>query len=335
LNPFKKNNEIVPEASINSVYINDVLASDLFRPSILIEEIRKNADILEIKPSTDDAKMLLDFNGRLNSENEKIFNKANEIAIYFGDKLASVILTLKKPTDVSVKNRLNWTSMHWDYWKTIKKIVFVGGLTSPILMNIFLERINFVLNNNGITDLKVSFIEGSSDFGTKGLTNLFNEGEYLLFDFGQTNIKRRFSIKVNNESVMDTVLPTLKSKFLFYKEKSKEEIRDLAYRLDMYFIDVILETVHDVNFKGDNMIVGIANYISNGRIYSARGGYGKLAYVDDNYQSYLSNVISNKLGRKIKILLYHDTSSMALNFKNNKNCAVISLGTAFGIGFPE
>ena len=50
---------------------------------------------------------------------------------------------------------------------------------------------------------------------------------------------------------------------------------------------------------------------------------------------YLSRVISTKLNRKINVLLYHDTSAMALNFKKYENSAVISLGTAFGVGFPE
>ena len=103
----------------------------------------------------------------------------------------------------------------------------------------------------------------------------------------------------------------------------------------MYIISIILDTINSVDYKGNNFIIGIANYINKGKIYSARGGYGKLAYVDDNYQSYLSSVLSKKLGREINVLLYHDTSAMALNFKDEQNCAVISLGTAFGIGFPE
>ena len=67
MNPFKKDNEIVPKASINSVYVDDTLASNLFRPLILIEEIRNNAEILEIKPSIDDRDILIEFNQRLNS----------------------------------------------------------------------------------------------------------------------------------------------------------------------------------------------------------------------------------------------------------------------------
>ncbi len=335
MNPFKRNNEIIPVASINSVYIDDVLSSDLFRPSILIEEIKNNSKQLGISSSTKDDQILLRFNDKLMSKDEEINKLANELAVSFGDKLARVILTLKSPSLLSIKNRNNWDKTHWDYWKSINKIFFVGGLTSPIMTNIFYQRIKKLLIENNINDIDISFKEGSSDLGTKGLTYLVKNGEYLLFDFGQTYIKRRYHIKDNSMDIMDTILPAVKSKYLFYKKRNTDEIKDLAYRLDMYIINVILDTVNTVDFKGSNLIIGIANYISEGKIYSARGGYGKLAYVDDNYQSYLSNVISNKLGRKIEVLLYHDTSAMALNFKNEKNCAIISLGTAFGIAFPE
>ncbi len=335
MNPFKINNEIIPKASINSVFVDDILASDIFRPSIMINEIKRNADLLGISDTINYDDIFSIFNKKLNSNDKRIYTLANDIAASFGDKLARVILTLKKPSDLSIINRSNWTKTHWDYWRQINKLYLVGGLTSPILTNIFYKKINELLNENGINRFKVSFIEGSSNLGTKGLSNLVHEGEYLLFDFGQTYIKRRHHIKESNEILMDTILPSVKSKYLFYKERNKEEIKKLAYRLDMYIISTILDTINTVDFKGNDLIIGIANYISNGKIYSARGGYGKLAYVDDNYQSYLSNVLSKKLKRDINVLLYHDTSAMALNFKNEKNCAVISLGTAFGIGFPE
>ena len=335
MNPFKINNEIIPKASINSVYIDDILASNLFRPVILIEEIKQNFDNLGISNTIEDKLIFQVFNERLNSEDKQIYKLANHIAISFGDRLAKVILTLKKPSKLSIKNRLNWGSEHWDYWKNIEVIYLVGGLTSPILTNIFYQRINRLLKENEIDDFKVSFIDGSSELGTKGLSNIVKNGEYLLFDFGQTFIKRRHHIKEDNYTIIDTILPAVKSRYLFYKEIQTEGIKQLAYRLDTYIISIVLDTVNTVNFKGDNFIIGIANYISKGKIYSARGGYGKLAYVDDNYQSYLSSVLSKKLGRKIEVLLYHDTSAMALNFKNEQNCAVISLGTAFGVGFPE
>ena len=122
MNPFKKNNEIIPKASINSVFIDDILASNLFRPTILIEEIKKNAELLDISKSTKNNQILLKFNDRLNSENAEINRLANELAISFGDKLARVILTLKKPSDLSVLNRRNWDKDHWDFWSSFHSL---------------------------------------------------------------------------------------------------------------------------------------------------------------------------------------------------------------------
>jgi len=335
MNPFKLNNEIIPKASINSVYIDDVLASDLFRPTIIIEEIKKYRELLDIDNGVKDDDILFVFNKKLNCNEIEINDLANKIAVSFGDKLAQVILTLKKPSKLSIDNRINWNIEHWNYWKSIESIYLVGGLTSPILTNIFYSRITKLLEINNVPKFNLSFIDGSSELGTKGLSNLVRNGEYLLFDFGQTYIKRRHYIKENDCTIIDTVLTAIKSKFLFYKERKEDEVKALAYRLDMYIIDTILDTVNTVNFKGNSFIIGIANYVNKGKIYSARGGYGKLAHVEDNYQAYLSCVLTTKLGRKISVKLYHDTSAMALNFMNVKNCAVISLGTAFGIGFPE
>ena len=48
MNPFKKDNQILPIASINSVYVNGQLASDLFRPQVIINEIKKHHKKLKI-----------------------------------------------------------------------------------------------------------------------------------------------------------------------------------------------------------------------------------------------------------------------------------------------
>ena len=155
MNPFKVNNQIIPEASINSVYVDDILASNLFRPTILIEEIKNNAKLLGIKTSVKDIDILSVFNDKLNCPDKKINTLANQLAVSFGDKLAKVILTLVNPSDLSVSNRLNWNNTHWNFWKNIEKIFLVGGLTSPILTNIFYQRIMRLLQENSISNLRV------------------------------------------------------------------------------------------------------------------------------------------------------------------------------------
>ena len=335
MNPFKKNYQMLPIASINSVYIDDILASDLFKPDLIINEINKNRESLEILKTVKDSELLLEFNYCLASESKDIKEKSYMIANTFGKKLAKVIIALKKPSQKSIDKRLNWQEIHWNFWKTVKKIYFVGGLTSPILTSIFYNQIQIQLKIENITDLDISFIEGSTDLGTKGLSALVKNGEYLLFDFGQTYIKRRHILKNYGDTVIDSVLLPVNSNHLLYKNKNKNELYNSASKLDDYITNIIIETSNLAAFKGSDIFMAIANYVYDGSIYLNRGGYGKLAYISENYESYLSNKISIILDREINLKLFHDTSAMALNFKNHKRTAVMSLGTAFGIAFPE
>ena len=335
MNPFKENGQILPIASINSVYINSTLASDLFRPELIINELKKNRDILGFSSDISDTEMFIEFNETLNSNIDEVRIIAKKIAVYFGKNLAELIITLKKPSIESIMNRPSWQKTHWDFWRGVENIYFVGGLTSPILTSIFYTQITNELSKNMINDLKVCFIEGSMNLGTKGLCNLTADGTHLLFDFGQTNIKRRYLIKRNNEIVIDSILEPRDSKFLDHKNKSNNELKDSSIKLDNYIISTIMDSVNTVKFNGNNIFIAIANYLVDGFIYSKRGGYAKLALIKGNYETHLSNEISKLLSRKIKVKLFHDTSAMALNFDSIKRTAVISLGTAFGIAFPE
>ena len=333
MNPFVKNGYLSPIASINSVYVDDIQSIELFRPTLIVEEILKQRELFSIKETMNQKDVLKQFNQLLISEFELIRIEANKIAETFGERLAKVIITLLNPSELSVLNRVDWTQKHWDYWKTIREIYFVGGLTSPLLTNIFFKKIQEALKLNGINDVHISFIEGSSHIGTEGLATLVDNGEYLLFDFGQTNIKRARILKAHGKIVVDTKLESIDSDYLFYKYYSGEELIRIADDLHDYIMSVISKTVEDTDFNGEIIHMAIANYINNGSIYSSRGGYGKLALIDENYESFLSKELSDRFKRKIFVKLHHDTSAMALIFKGKPNTAVISLGTAFGVAF--
>ena len=335
MNPFKNKGQIMPVASINSVYIDDIKASELFRPALLVKKLEEKRELLGFSREITGEKLIFAFNKALNSDIPSIKMSAESIATQFGDKLAKVITTLKKPSLLSIQNRDNWNKIHWDYWKSIEKLYLVGGLTSPILTKVFYECINKALKSQEINNFTVVFIEGSSNLGTIGLSTEVVEGEHLLFDFGQTNIKRAHHIKKNEVTVIDNILSSIPSDFLFYKHNTEEELIMIAKKLDNFIQAVILDTMKQVGYKGNTILMGIANYIDNGIIYSARGGYGKLAYIAGNYGVHLSEKLSQSTNRSITVKLYHDTSAMALQFKSAKKTAVISLGTAFGVAFPE
>jgi hypothetical protein len=334
-NPFKQDGEMLPIASINSLYVDDIKAYDLFRPSLLQEALIEHKDALGWTELPHPTAMLAQFNDLLQHELDSVQRQARTIARTFGDRLAMVLGTLFAPSEQSVLNRTNWTPEHWAYWKSIRHLYLVGGMTAPRLTKIFYQSIQSEFVKRDIREVTVTFVEGSQNMGTRGLATLVEDGEHLLFDFGQTAIKRAHHIKEEGRTVIDVTLPTKPARHLFYKSPDESEVIRTAHQLDDYIVDVINDTANDVSFAGNTIHMAIANYVRQGRIYSARGGYGKLAYVADNYQQHLSHRLSESTQRSIQVVLHHDTSAMGLLYREEPHTAVLSLGTAFGVTFID
>ena len=333
-NPFIKDGNLMPIASINSVFVDDDLAYDLFRPVLMEEYIIKHKDELYISP-TSQTTVLQQFDEMLSSEIESVRELAHSIANEFGTRLARILSTLFNPSKRSIKNRKDWTQKHWDYWKTIKHLYLLGGVITPHLMRIYYECIEREFQAQKINDVNISLLQLSQNMCVTGLAKLVNDKEALLFDFGQTNVKRMFIVKRAKETLIQSILPALETKHLMHKGATKEEMNHLAHILDEYIHEVIVKTAEEVGFKGNTLKIAIANYVQNGMIYPYRGGYGKLHLVSPNYANYLQEKLSKRMGRNIELLLYHDTSAMGLHFAGQPNTAVISVGTAFGVAFPE
>ena len=316
-----KGDYVLPEASINSIYVDDTKAYNLFRPTLLIDEILKQELVYVETFSQKD--ILSEFDKLLGKNNKD----AIKIASHFAENFTSIIKTLHQPSEQSMKNRSNWTKTHWDFWKTITSIIFVGGMTTNHFSQFLQNYINNELQKEDI-HLHCTFISNSGNYGIQGLA-LQAQNKAVLFDFGQTSIKRGFI----EDSIFHPLEPVL-SEFLDYKELTDTELEEEAHLLNNFIVDTIIATLKDK--KDVNEIhISVANYINNGAIYPSRGAYGKLYLVSKNYEDYLNKIIREKTNSNIRIYLYHDTTAMGLNFKNLKNTAVISLGTAFGVAFPK
>ena len=176
-NPFKKDGEMLPIASINSVYVENFKAYDLFRPALLLQELMKHIDDFGLSELASSTSVLHVFDRLLQHESAAVQQRAIELATTFGDRLASVLTTLLNPSELSKQNRSNWTQEHWDYWASIKQIYLVGGLTSPRLTSHFYYRIMKAFEEQGIDDVQVSFIEGSQNMGTRGLASIIKDGD--------------------------------------------------------------------------------------------------------------------------------------------------------------
>lgn len=141
----------------------------------------------------------------------------------------------------------------------------------------------------------------------------------------------------NNKIANIQSLEKIKSEYVEWEFENKEEEKEQALNLNRHIINILCDTINSMNCNidviGGHIVISIANYVKNG-IFADRGGYGKLRLVTNNYEKFLSDELNKKFKKNFKITLVHDGTAMAAAFSNYKNSVCVSLGTAFGVGFP-
>ncbi|PJI06914.1 MULTISPECIES: hypothetical protein [Clostridium] len=353
-NPFIEKGFLSSNASINKLIIQKMPTDkitqklegkrtvDIFSTELFIREIKKNSNELKIDINDIQEKVLPQYlNKCLKSDDISVKKTANSIVKLFGERLAVILLTLKKGERVNRISRKDWNDTHWEYWNSLKNVILVGGLSSSELgkrLKYYVEEVFKKLNENCYN---IILSEDSANAGIRGCLTYIKNPEkrksYLIFDCGQTFIKRGLiwidEKGIKNVIKLDKVLSKHTGWNFQYIKKEKSE----AEALNSYILSVIIATIRGVKGGASNMgndiVISIANYVKNG-LFANRGGYGKLRLISDNYEEYLSYVLYQSLGKMFKVTLVHDGTAMAAAFSNYSNAVCLSLGTAFGVGFP-
>lgn len=353
-NPFIKNGFLCLNASINKLIIEKMptdkvkqnlqgkAALDIFSTQLFIEEIKKNCNGLKLDINKIlDKTLPLYLEKCLESDDDSVKEVANNIVRLFGERLAIILLTLNKGEQANRLKRKDWKDEHWDYWSKIKNVVLVGGLASSILGENLKYYIKKVFMESNEKCYNIILVKNSADAGIIGSSTYVqtrNEKKfYLIFDFGQTFIKRSLVMIEDNE-VKDIIkLDKILSDHVKWKFENEDEEKDEAIKLHNHLLNSIVDTINILGEKSlsieEHIVISIANYVENG-VFANRGGYGKLRLLSDNYEIYLANALSQKLNKNFKVTFVHDGTAMAAAFSNYSNSVCISLGTAFGVGFP-
>ena len=311
---------------------------ELFGAGIITDEIEHNADALGIdltKYSRTDLPKILD--EKIDEKNEE----ALRIARKFGVRLGMLFLLLKTGLPENRAVREDWDAEHWAYWANVETIFLVGGIASGRMCDCMLEVVQELFQKANVPMYKIIRDINSSEIGAKGcLTQIEDADEVqLLFDFGQTMMKRMIAVRSSEEDEYSLIkLPSKKSIHMDWYIENEVERRRQAEELHQYIVESILETYNEALQYGSvgwEIIISIASYVMDGKIYDARSGYAKLCTLSDNYAGYLAASLELRLDRSIMVKLVHDGTAAALYFKGAENAVCITAGTAFGVGFPE
>lgn len=311
---------------------------ELFGAGIITDEIARSADALGIdleKCQRTDLPKVLD--EKLEEGNEE----ALRIARKFGIRLGMLFLLLKTGLPENRAAREDWNEEHWSYWANIDTIYLVGGIASGRMCDYMLKVVAELFEKANVPMYHIVRDNNSSEIGARGcLTQVEGtEKVHLLFDFGQTSMKRLIAVRHNDDEEQELIkLPSKKSIHMDWYIEDDKERRRQAEELHKYIVNGIIETYNEASKYGTigwEIIISIASYVKDGKIYDARSGYAKLCELSDNYAGYLAATLEILLDRSIMVKLVHDGTAAALYYKGAENAVCITAGTAFGVGFPE
>lgn len=265
---------------------------------------------------------------------------ATTLSTKYGNRLGLILLTLRTGLPENRVVRDDWEDEHWQYWAEVKNLILTGGLASGLLGKRFKEQIQYVFDVAGVKPYNISLFENSSHVGAMGCTKLIADKDksFAVLDFGQTNIKRCLIRKRGGEVSSITTLDTVPSLNMDLTFSDTRENYDRALELHRYLLNVICDTCKDIELAKEErgeVIISIANYVVGGELNRRRGGYAKLHLLCDDYAGLLSHELSSRMHRPYRVRLVHDGTAIALNFNGNEDSVCMSIGTAFGVGFPD
>lgn len=322
VNPFVKDGCMLPIASINRHPVQNQTAHDVFNPALFLHQIRQEAKFLQLQEGISDDDLWTVFDQALTSPNPMIRETAKTIAESFAKPLVDVIKALVQPTPSIRRKRPEWQNEHWTYWQHVKRIVFVGGFLSQPMADVFQAWFD-----QHLTGVRCTFEPQSEGKALAGLRTQSPGYEALLFDAGQTRIKRG---RLKADGTMERYA-SVAARFL----SDPSDPDRGAKTLHDYLMHVISETIDDSGFTGNTILLALSNYVHHQALNPSSSGYGMLSRKGTKYGDLLASDLSLMMRRKLNVRLFHDTTATALCYKGKHVDVVISLGTAFGIAFVE
>ncbi len=320
--------------------IEGMMANEIFSAKVISDDVRATAEKMGLDVSSyshRDLPRLL--SEGLTSDDMKLRSIATRLSTKYGNRLGLILLTLRTGLDENRQARKNWQSIHWNYWANIKNVILTGGLASGMLGKRIKEQIQYVFDVAGEKPYNIQIYENSSHIGAMGCARLVEDSDktFAVLDMGQTNIKRCIIRKRGGEIANVTTLETVPSINMDLDYADTDENYSRALALHKYILNVVCDVCRRIDTSedgGEEVIISIANYVVGGVLNPHRGGYAKLSLLSADYAGMLTDEVSSRLHRSVKVRLVHDGTAIALNFRDTEDTVCISLGTAFGVGFP-
>ena len=340
---------LTPSVSLNRVRLVDLpglavdtnvkgkTGFDLVSAVALARLIRQHAGSLQLDPNLNDDALRLALDSCFVSPDATVRAAADAIGRRIGRNLGYILLTLKRGDAVNRAARTEWDDSYWHHWGRIKRVWLGGGLVGGRLGPVARDSALTIIGEANVGDYTLQIsphapilpLVGAAAYAPPTCKTA------LVFDFGQTMIKRAWAVYEDGELTELHRLPSHPTGWTEI-ERASDDPAQQATRFFGRMVSIIAATWHRAGMlPGSPILTSVAAYVQDGHPMLAQGGaYGQLRHITDHLQTELARRVGAHLGVGIDVLLIHDGTAAATTFAGTKNTAVITVGTAMGIGFP-
>ena len=244
------------------------------------------------------------------------------------NRWTTVLTTLLDGSEVDRAARAEWNDDRWSYWGGVRRIVIGGGLAASAIGAAALRVTAAQLSDRVSVEI--------SPFGTAaslvGAARCLvpGDGQLILADFGGTTTKRGMAQvsgglleRVAELAPIPAVLPDNPS------ELAETMAAAIVSTADTFAAGRRLNSPTAVS-------VSIAAYLVGSRP-QAPSTFRRLTECSDNIAEYLAELVSNRLQHPVTLVISHDGTAAAasVDAKPNVRTAVLTWGTALGVGYPQ
>lgn len=259
---------------------------------------------------------------------------AESIAGIAGRRLGALLLMLSRGNPANRAARPDWNDAHWAFWARVRQVILGGGLMAGELgRRMTAEARRFLAASGSALDASVS--NYGAHVTLVGLARCAPEDarQMLLFDFGQTNVKRGRAIYRAGLLSRIELAPSLASPdagSAFTPEAAREQWAAMWPMIAARWE----EEVGRADRRRTAIGLALATHLNDGHPFPTdRGRYGRLQLLGPRLACFLRDSLAERLGTYRAFVLLHDGLAAATAYAGARRAAVLTLGTAIGAGY--
>ena len=302
-------------------------AGELLSARALADLAREAAGALHLDPDAPDLLRALD--QRFDSP------PALAIAREAGRRLGAFLLMLHRGDAISRAARPDWGDAHWAFWATVERVVVGGGLFAGRLGEAAVPAANEWLAGAGCPVA----VERSPYGDAVALVGLARHAppdatRMILFDFGQTAVKRGAAVYREGAVVEFTRFPALPAPDLMVDGDPATSTRAHWAAMRELIVACWRSVVATEAARQTAVGLSIATHLRDGHPFvTDHGPYSRLGILAPHLATFMRDDLAAALGSWRSFALLHDGLAAASTRAGERRTVVLVLGTGIGAGY--